>query len=293
MLAFLHYRQQLQRSPEGSVADGADIEEPIRIIGGGIDTKTCSVGWSIGNRHQNIAPRFFFVKLLSIIQAQSEPGTAMVAKQELFQCSAIVEPGSTHKGHLLHLIGGYRNIGVQSHAEGVSKIFPVDNTDIGINELSCKCALDGSRWIMWQFERIPCIIIARTGGDDAQRHSSFTGEDAVDNFVNGAISTHNDYGTTFSSSLFGEFLRFSSFRRFYVLCMFAFGATTRYRAVCGHFATIGGRIEDYKGTARGRRCLHCASPSLDSEICTDCITFALSPQLFNGMESDQPHLIRE
>src|SRR5258708_3523762 len=262
MFAFLHYWQQLQRSPEGSVADGADIEKSIRIIGGGIDTKTCSVGWPIGNCHQDIAPRFFFVKLLSIIQAQSEPGTAMVAKQELFQRGAIVEPGSTHEGHLLHLIGGNCNIGVQSDAEGVSKILSVDDTDIGINELSCKCALNSSGGIVRQLERIPRIVIARTGGDDAQRYSSFTGEDAVDNLVDRAISANDDYGTTFLSSLFGEFLRFSSFRRFYVFSMFAFGATTRYRAVCGHFAAIGGRIEDYKGTARGRRCLHCASPSL-------------------------------
>src|SRR6266852_2212415 len=283
MLAFLHYRQQLQRSPEGSVADGADIEEPIRIIGGGIDTKTCSVGWSIGNRHQNIAPRFFFVKLLSIIQAQSEPGTAMVAKQELFQRGAVVEPGSTHKRHFLHLIRGYRNIGVQSHAEGVGKIFPVDNTDVGINELSCKCALDGSGGIVRQLERIPRIVIARTGGDDAQRHSSFTGEDTVDNLVDRAISANDDYGSSFPSSTPGEFFRFSSFRRFYVLCMFAFGATTRYRAVCGHFAAIGGRIEDYKGISW---CLHIALLLRWAEkICTDCITFALSPQLLNGMGS--------
>src|SRR5712692_6102874 len=280
MLAFLHYRQQLQRSPEGSVADGADIEESIRIIGGGIDTKTCSVGWSIGNRHQNIAPRFFFVKLLSIIRAQSEPGTAMVAKQELFQRGTIVESGSTHKGHLLHLIGGNVNIGVQSHAEGVGKIFPVDDTDIGINDLSCKCALDSSGGIVRQLERIPRIVVARTGGNDAQRHSSFTGEDTVDNLVDRAIAAHNDYGTTFPSSLLSEFFRFSLFRRFYVLCMFAFGATTRYCAVCGHFAAIGGRIEDYKRIIRGRRSRHCSSPSLGREICTDCITFSLSPQLF-------------
>src|SRR6266699_2266477 len=94
MFAFLHYRQQLQRSPEGSVADGADIEKSIRIIGGGIDTKTCSVSWPIGNRHQDIAPRFFFVKLLSIIQAQSEPGTAMVAMKELAKYSPLTMPTS-------------------------------------------------------------------------------------------------------------------------------------------------------------------------------------------------------
>src|SRR5229473_8479140 len=152
----------------------------------------------------------------------------MVAKQELFQRGTIVESGSTHKGHLLHLIGGNCNIGVQSHAEGVSKILSVDNTDIGINELSCKCALNSSRWIMWQFERIPCIIIARTSGNNAQRHSSFTGEDTVDNLVDRAIAANDDYGSSFSSSLLSEFFRFSLFRRFYVLCMFAFGATTRY-----------------------------------------------------------------
>src|SRR6266566_20159 len=99
----------------------------------------------------------------------------MVAKEELLQCSAVVEPGSAHERQLLHVICGNCNIGIQSHAEGVGKIFPVDDTGIGINESSSKCVLNGSGGIVRQLERIPRIVIARSGSNDAQRHSSFTG----------------------------------------------------------------------------------------------------------------------
>src|SRR6266516_1273814 len=189
----------------------------------------------------------------------------MVTKKELFQRGGVVEPGSTHERQLLHLICSNCDIGVQSHTEGVGKIFPVDDTGIGINEPSSQCALNGSGGIVRQLERIPRIVIARTGSNDAQRHSSLAGKNAIDSFVDRAIAPHDDYRTPFLSSTSGEFFRFSPLRRFHILCMFALGATTHYCTMFAHIATIGSRIEDYKRTTRGRRCLHSASPYVGQE----------------------------
>src|SRR5215471_15454767 len=154
----------------------------------------------------------------------------MIAKKELLQCRAIVEPCSTHKRQLLHLICGNCNIGIQPHAKGVGKIFSIDDTGIGINESTSKCALDSSGGIVRQLECIPCKVIARTGSDDAQRDSSFAGKNAIDSLVDTAITSHDDYRTPFLSSTSSKFSGFSSLRRFHVLCMFAFGASTRYCA---------------------------------------------------------------
>src|SRR6266516_5230300 len=101
--------------------------------------------------------------------------------------------------------------------------------------------------------------------NDAQRHSSLAGKNAIDSFVDRAIAPHDDYRTPFLSSTSGEFFRFSPLRRFHILCMFALGATTHYCTMFGHIATIGSRIEDYKRTTRGRRCLHSASPYVGQE----------------------------
>src|SRR5712691_4424229 len=132
MLTFPYYWQDLQGPCQRYIADRADIKQAIGVVSSRIDAKTRSVCWPIGHRHQNIAFVFLFADLRTIIQVEFEPRTTMVAKKQLFQGCAVVEPCSIHEGYLLHLLRCDSYISIQAHTEGVGKIFPIHNPSIHI-----------------------------------------------------------------------------------------------------------------------------------------------------------------
>ena len=91
----------------------------------------------------------------------------MVAKEELLQRCAIVEPRPGHKRYFFHLPCSNGNIGIQPHAERVGKVFPVYHTNIRIHELPRQRPFDGLTRIVRQLESIPGIVIAGASGNYA------------------------------------------------------------------------------------------------------------------------------
>src|SRR6266446_337160 len=280
MLTFLHHRQESQCSQQRDIANSTDIEQTIRIVSSRVDAEACSIGRSIAHRHQDIAFGLRLVKLF-VVQTNTEPGTAMVTKEELLECGAVVKPSAAHEGDLFHLLCCHGDVGIQPHTEPIGKVPPIDNTGIGINELPCECTFDGSGKIVGELERVPGIVIARASSDNAQWHTPTTSQDAIDHFMNGTISTDDDDGTILLSSTPGKFFRFSLFGCFDILCVLTFRTTTHDCTMVGHVATTGSRVEDHKGITRGRRCLHGFAWLLPCVrgIFTDCIIFSLVGQL--------------
>src|SRR5712692_5609319 len=108
---------------------------------------------------------------------------------------------------------------------------------------------------MGKLERIPGIVVTGTSRDNSQGHTPTSTENAVDNFVNGTIPTHDDHRTPFLRGEHGPFPRFSLPRCLYILCMLCmlrlwllFQAAAQQCPVLVHLASIGGRVENDDGT---------------------------------------------
>src|SRR5579885_644511 len=146
----------------------ANIKQPISIIGLRVDAETGAIGRADGDGSQNVA--FELVTLLTAIDADFEPGAAIVAEEELLERGPIVEAGAAHGGDFLHPVGGDGDIGIEAHAEGVGEISAVHDArvDGGWSAIEGNFERGGSH--TRQLEGIPGIVIARTSADNAKRN---------------------------------------------------------------------------------------------------------------------------
>src|SRR2546425_13328552 len=111
--------------------------------------------------------------------------------------------------------------------------------------MAAEGSFNGGSGLVRKFEGIPGIVVTRTGGNNAERNTSTSTQDAIDSFVDGAITTDNDDGTIIFSTLCGKFLSLSLSSSFSVLALrCTLQAATDQYTVSLHVATIGSRIEN-------------------------------------------------
>src|ERR1700686_3516933 len=108
---------------------------------------------------------------------------------------------------------------------------------------------------MGELERIPGIVVTGTSRDNPQGHAPTSTENSVDNFVNGAIPTHDDHRTPFLGGEHGPFPRFSLPCCLYILYMLRLWLLCQVAAhqcpVLVHLASIGGGVENHDVVIRG------------------------------------------
>ena len=219
MFSPLYNGQQPQSTWKGCITNGTDVEKPIVVFGGRINAKTSPIRRSVRHCYHDIAVGYRFNRFSLSIQSKLKPGTAMITKKQLFDRCAIVEPRTTHEWYFFHIIGGYRNIGIESYAKRISKISPVDYAGIRFYKLTCKGAFNRCSGIMWQFERVPGVVITGASSNYPKGNSPPGAKYTIDNLVNRAITTHDDHRASFFGRIHREFLRLSLPVCLNILCL--------------------------------------------------------------------------